>query len=132
MTASIEIMSNKIVYNEALKPRAQRLRREMTRQERHLWYDFLKTYPAMFRRQKSFGNYIADFYCASAKLVVEIDGSQHYEPVGRESDERRNRYLMGLGLSVLRFSNYEVDCHFDGVCAQIDREVMRGRGQDGG
>lgn len=132
MTASIEIMSNKIVYNEALKPRAQRLRREMTRQERHLWYDFMKTYPAMFRRQKSFGNYIADFYCASAKLVVEIDGSQHYEPDGRESDEKRNRYLMGLGLSVLRFSNYEVDCHFDGVCAQIDREVMRGCGQDGG
>ena len=129
MTACTEIMSNKIVYNESLKPHAQSLRREMTRQERHLWYDFLKTYPAQFRRQKPFGNYIGDFYCASAKLVVEIDGSQHYEPDGRENDEKRDRYLKGLGLSVLRFSNYEVDCHFDGVCAQIDREVTRRRGQ---
>ena len=127
----IVIMSNKIVYNESLKPYAQQLRREMTRQERHLWYDFLRSYPVMFRRQKSFGNYIADFYCAAAKLVVEIDGSQHYEPYGRENDEKRDRYLSGLGLSVLRFSNYEVDCQFEGVCAQIDGEVKRKRGQDG-
>ena len=128
-TANTAIMSNKIVYNESLKPHAQRLRREMTRQERHLWYDFLRSYSVSFRRQKSFSNYIVDFYCAAAKLVVEIDGSQHYEPGGRENDEKRDRYLNGLGLRVMRFSNFEVDCQFEGVCAQIDGEVTRRRGQ---
>lgn len=93
-------MSNKIVYNDFLKPYAQRLRREMTRQERHLWYDYLKSYPATFRRQKQFGKYIADFYCASARLIVEIDGSQHYEPEAREDDSARESYLRGLGLNI--------------------------------
>ena len=122
-------MSNKIVYNDFLKPYAQRLRREMTRQERHLWYDYLKSYPATFRRQKQFGKYIADFYCASARLIVEIDGSQHYEPEAREDDSARESYLRGLGLNILRFSNHDIDCHFEGVCAQIDREVASGQSQ---
>ena len=95
----------------------------MTRQERHLWYDFLKPYPIPFRRQKQFGRYIVDFYCAGARLVVELDGSQHYEPEGQTGDQKRDQYLYGLGLSVLRFSNYDVDCHFKAVCEQIDKTV---------
>ena len=66
--------------NPKLKGRAQRLRKNMTPQERHLWYDFLSTYPVRFRRQRTVGPYIVDFYCAAASLVVEIDGSQHFEP----------------------------------------------------
>ena len=116
-------MSDKIVYSAANKTFAQELRREMTRQERHLWYDFMKSYPVQFRRQKQFGNCIVDFYCAKAKLVVELDGSQHYEPDAKARDEERDRYLQGWGLRVLRFGNYDVDRHFEGVCATVDRAV---------
>ncbi|MBR6220124.1 MAG: endonuclease domain-containing protein [Clostridia bacterium] len=114
---------SKIVYNDALKPFAQKLRREMTRQERHLWYDFLKSYPIQFRRQKQFGSYIVDFYCADARLVVELDGSQHYDEDNRARDEERDNYLSGWGISVRRFGNYDVDRHFDSVCATIDTAV---------
>ena len=110
-------------YNGDYKPLSQKLRREMTSQEKHLWYDFLKPHPVTFRRQKQFGHYIVDFYCASAKLVVELDGSQHYEPEGKQCDADRDRYLSSLGLTMLRFSNADVDRHFDGVCAAIDRAV---------
>lgn len=116
-------MSARIVYRESLKPFAQKLRREMTRQECRLWYDYLKSYPQTFRRQKQFGAYIVDFYCSSVRLVVEIDGSQHYEPDEKAQDEKRERYLNGLGLAVIRFSNYDIDRHFDGVCETIDRTV---------
>ena len=116
-------MRKVIYYNGDYKALSQKLRREMTRQEKHLWYDFLKSNPAAFRRQKQFGNYIVDFYCASAKLVVELDGSQHYEPDGQQHDAERDDYLSTLGLKVLRFGNADIDRHFDGVCATIDREV---------
>jgi len=116
-------MSKKIIYNATNKPYAQALRREMTRQERRLWYDFLRQYPVTFRRQKQIGPYIVDFYCASSRLVVEIDGSQHYENAGKQSDEARDAYLQHWGLSILRFSNYDVDCHFQAVCDAIDRAV---------
>ena len=118
-------MSKVIYYNGEYKPLSQKLRREMTRQERHLWYDFLKSYHAAFRRQKQFGHYIVDFYCASAKLVVELDGSQHYEPEEKQRDAVRDEYLSSLGLNVLRFSNADIDIHFDGVCATIDRAVRK-------
>ena len=124
-TADITIMSNKIVYNAANKPFAQELRRDMTRQERRLWYDFLKQYPVPFRRQKQFGEYIVDFYCARAKLVIEIDGSQHYEPEKRKQDEKRDQYLSRWGMYALRFSNYDVDRYFENVCAEIDGVVKR-------
>ena len=114
---------SKIIYKDSLKPFTQKLRRDMTPQERHLWYDFLKSYPVAFRRQKQFGSYIVDFYCANAKLVVELDGSQHYEEDGKARDQARDRYLTGWSLSVLRFSNYDVDRNFDGVCAAIDAAV---------
>ena len=112
-------------YNGEYKPLSQKLRREMTRQEKHLWYDCLKSSPIPFRRQKQFGRYIVDFYCAGAKLVVELDGSQHYEPDAEQRDSDRDQYLSTLGLTVLRFGNYDVDCHFDSVCATIERAVRQ-------
>lgn len=118
-------MSNKIVYDASLKPFAQALRRDMTRQERHLWYDFLKPHGAAVKRQKQFGAYIAGFYCPRAKLVIEIDGSQHFEPDGKTRDKKRDRYLNGLGLSVLRFSNHDIDCHFASVCDMINAELAK-------
>ena len=95
----------------------------MTKEERRLWYDYLHTYPHRFRRQVTMGNYIVDFYCAAAKLVVELDGSQHYEPEGLEYDRHRTAYLEGLGLYVLRFYNTDVKRNLRGVCEQIDRVV---------
>ncbi len=118
-------MSRINYYRESNKPLAQRLRREMTRQERHLWYDYLNACPVRFRRQRQFGNYIVDFYCAGRQLVVEIDGSQHFEPEEAARDAERTAYLNGLGLKVLRFSNHDVDAHFESVCTAIDA-VIRG------
>ena len=112
-----------IYYKEANKPLAQKLRREMTRHERRLWYDCLKQLPIAFKRQKQFGNYIVDFYCPSRKLVVELDGSQHYEPSSEEYDTVRDTYLESLGLRVLRFGNYDIDTQFESVCHSIWREL---------
>jgi len=98
----------------------------MTPEERHLWYDFLKAYPVQFNRQKVIGNYIIDFYCDQAKLVVELDGSQHYERQGQEYDVERTAFLESLGLKVLRFTNIDVQRNFQGVCEEIDR-VVKGR-----
>ena len=109
-----------------MKKYAQSLRRNATKEERHLWYDFLKTYPVQFRRQVVFGKYILDFYCAKAKLAVELDGSQHYEGIGPEQDGTRAVYLKeAFGIYVLRFTNLEVQHQFEGVCATIDMEVRR-------
>ena len=98
---------------------AQSLRKNMTKEERHLWYDFLKQLPVTVHRQKVIGTYIVDFYCHQAKLVIEIDGSQHYEEAGQNNDRRRDEFLRGLGLSVLRFSNHEIHQNFEGVCSSI-------------
>jgi very-short-patch-repair endonuclease len=95
------------------------MRHEMTRQECHLWFDFLRALPQTVRRQKVFGWYIVDFYIASHKLVIELDGSQHYEETGKDYDERRDAYLRNLGLTVLRFANSDVDKNFRGVCEEI-------------
>lgn len=102
--------------NPALRNLSQTLRKNMTRQERHLWYDFLSQYPVRFVRQHPLSNYIADFYCAKAKLVVELDGSQHYNPAGEASDAKRTADLARLGIHVLRFPNNAVDQYFEGVC----------------
>ena len=112
-----------IRYNEEYKPLAQKLRKEMTRQEKRLWYDFLRDFPLQTRRQKQIGEYIVDFFIAKARLVVELDGSQHYEDDGKAYDERRDAYLRGQGMKVLRFSNLDVDGNFEGVCATIAREA---------
>lgn len=106
-------------HNPNLKPFAQKLRRDMTKEERHLWYDFLRQLPVTFNRQKVIGPYIADFYCGSAKLVIELDGSQHYEENGIASDAERDNYLASLGLRVLRYSNADVNHNFNGVCEDI-------------
>ena len=105
--------------NPGLRPFAQKLRRNMTREERHLWYDFLKHLSVPFNRQKVIGPYIVDFYCAAAQLVIELDGSQHYEESGLNADRERDTCLSGLGLKVLRYSNRDVMQNFDGVCEDI-------------
>ena len=91
----------------------------MTKEEKHLWYDFLKKLDVTIHRQKTIGNYIADFYLAKAKLVIEIDGSQHYESEGKEKDEIRDNYLNSLGIKVLRYSNLDINNNFDEVCENI-------------
>ena len=102
---------------------ARRLRREMTPHERKLWYLFLRKYPVKIYKQRIIGSYIVDFYCASAKLIIELDGSQHYEPTGIEGDAKRTEYLESLGLKVLRISNRDVDRNFEGVCEYIDLAI---------
>ena len=103
---------------------ARRLRREMTPHERKLWYLFLRKYPVKIYKQRIIGRYIVDFYCASAKLVIEVDGSQHYEPQGMTYDAERSAFLSSLGLKVLRFSNQDIDREFHGVCEQIDITIQ--------
>ena len=105
--------------NPRLTPFAQKLRREMTKEERRLWYDFLKDLPVSFNRQKVLGSYIAGFYCASSKIVIELDGSQHFEINGIKSDEKRDAYFTSLGIRVLRYSNEDIKYNFDGVCEDI-------------
>lgn len=105
--------------NPKLTRNSKNLRKNMTKEERHLWYDFLKLLPQTINRQKVIGNYIVDFYCASAKLVIELDGSQHYEKDGKISDAQRDEYLNKLGITVLRYSNYDVNHNFRSVCEDI-------------
>ena len=112
-------------HNKQLVPLAKRLRKEMTKEERHLWYDFLRDYPVRFSRQKVLGKYIADFYSAEAKLVIELDGSQHYEEENIEKDADRTAFLEGYGLRIIRIPNNEVGRNFRGVCEHIDAEVKR-------
>ena len=112
-------MSMNKTHNPALTANAKALRRQMTKEERHLWYDFLKTLPITIHRQKVIGRYIVDFYCASKKIVIELDGSQHYDTPGQSADKIRDRYLNDRGLLVLRYSNADINQNFDGVCADI-------------
>ena len=103
--------------------RSQYLRKNQTKEENHLWYDFLKTYPIQFRRQYQIGCYYADFYCHQAKLVVELDGSQHTEENHIRHDAERTAFLESQGLKVLRVYNTDIWKNFSGVCEVIDREV---------
>ena len=112
-----------------LTEKARELRKNMTPWERRLWYNFLRTCPARFQRQKPIGAYIVDFYCSSFKLVIEVDGGQHFGAESRESDARRTADLEGMGLRVLRYSNLEVDRNFEGVCADILRRLQEGGAQ---
>ena len=105
--------------NSELTVFAKELRKNMTRHERHLWYDFLKTLPLTVHRQKVIGTYIVDFYIAEKKLVIELDGSQHYDLPGKQADAARDQYLRKQGLTVLRYANSDVDSNFEGVCADI-------------
>ena len=116
-------------HNKQLVPFAKQLRKEMTKEERHLWYDFLRTYPVRFSRQKVLGKYIVDFYCAEAKLVIELDGSQHYEDKNIEKDAQRSAFLKGYGLLVIRIPNNEVNRNFYNVCTSIDAAVKQSLSQ---
>ena len=111
--------------NANLKQHSQQLRKAMTKEENLLWYRFLRKYPLQFRRQYVIGNYIVDFFCHKAKLVVELDGSQHYEPENQAYDRERTAYLESQGLLVLRFSNLDVLRYFLNVCEAIDDAVKR-------
>ena len=102
-----------------LRKNAQALRKNMTCQERHLWYDFLKSLPQTVQRQKIMGNFIVDFYLPSCKLVIEPDGAQHAEPQAVEYDAQRTAYLQNIGCRVLRYANNAVDANFAGVCEDI-------------
>ena len=95
----------------------------MTRQEKRLWYEFLKTYPVRFYRQRPICGYIVDFYCAKAKLIIELDGSQHFTEGGLEYDEIRSDLLEELGLEVIRYTNPQIDKEFEVVCTDIDNKV---------
>ena len=106
-------------HNSKLSNNAKALRRNMTKEERHLWYDFLKGLPVMVHRQKVIGNYIVDFYIAEEKLVIELDGSQHFEDAGKQADAVRDAYLNSVGVMVLRYSNADVNQRFRGVCEDI-------------
>ena len=97
----------------------------MTPWERKLWFLFLKDYPVRFQRQKCIGNYIADFYCFKAKLVIELDGGGHYDPVAKQNDDNRTKDLEQYGLKVIRFCNTDIDKNFYNVCTVIDQEVKK-------
>jgi very-short-patch-repair endonuclease len=102
---------------------ARQLRRNMTSQERKLWYLFLQHYPVKFYKQRVIGTYIVDFYCAAANLAVELDGSQHYDEAEMEYDSRRSAFLEKHGLQFIRFSNHDINTQFESVCESIDFAV---------
>lgn len=106
-------------YNKSNTALARNMRKEMTPWERKLWLKFLRTLPQRINRQKQIGNYIADFYCPSAKLVIELDGAQHYEDVNMIKDRERTKYFESLGIKVVRYTNYDIDTHFENVCEDI-------------
>ena len=107
------------LYNKKLIKNAKRLRNTMTKEERHLWYDFLKPMPVTVHRQKVLGGYIVDFYVAAARIVIELDGSQHYEPENQEADMQRDAYLQENGCKILRYSNADINLRFQQVCEDI-------------
>ena len=112
-------------YNKANIPLAKELRKNMTPWERKLWYEYLRYYPIRFQRQKAIGNYIADFFCAKANLIIELDGGGHYEEKQMQQDSIRTRELESMGLKVIRICNLDVDRNLRGVCEYIDKEVRK-------
>ena len=116
-------------HNKEIVPTARMLRKNMTKEERHLWYDFLRTYPICFSRQKVLGKYIADFYSAEAKIVIELDGSGHFTEEGRNYDEERTKFLEEYELTVIRIPNTEIFENFDGVCEHIHHAVEESIGK---
>ncbi|MBQ2967768.1 MAG: endonuclease domain-containing protein [Clostridia bacterium] len=112
-------------YNKNNITLAKELRKNMTKEEKKLWYDFLREYPVRFQRQKAIGEYIADFYCAKAGLIVELDGSGHFEDAQALKDRVRTERLEEMHLTVIRFTNLDVIRNFEGVCMYIDEMVKR-------
>lgn len=112
-------------YQRNLIPRAKELRKNATKEENHLWYDFLRHYPIRFQRQKTIGGFIVDFYCHAAKLVIELDGSQHHTQQGLAYDQERTAIMQQYGIQVLRFSNRDINTQFREVCDAIHQEVEK-------
>ncbi len=112
-----------IKYNSDLKELARELRNNMTKEERKLWYEYLRNSKAHFLRQKIIGNYIVDFYSNSTKVVIELDGGQHYDEENIKKDKIRDKYLIGLGLKVLRYTNIDINTNFEAVCNDIQKNL---------
>lgn len=112
-------------HNRNLTPLAKKLRQEATDEERHLWYDFLRSYPTRFYRQKVIGKYIIDFYCHAAGIVIELDGSQHYEALNQAEDQKRTAFLEEYKLQVIRIPNSDISRNFRSVCEYIDTIVKK-------
>ena len=119
-------------YNKKNIALAKNLRKNATKQENRLWYDFLSKYEIRFQRQKAIDHFIADFYCHKAKLIIEIDGSQHYTEEGKQKDEFRTEILEGYDLKVIRFTNHQIDTNFRGVCEYINSIVHASLREGGG
>ena len=119
-------------YNKKNITLAKNLRKNSTSEENHLWYDFLSKYEIRFQRQKVISDFIADFYFHKAKLIIEIEGSQHYSEEGREKDEFRSEILEGYDLKVIRFTNRQINTNFRGVCEYIDAVVKASLREGGG
>ena len=127
-----EGVNTSLAYNKKNIAFAKTLRKNATPQEKHLWYDFLANYAVRFQRQKAIDNFIADFYCHRAKLVIEIDGAQHYTEEGAQKDEFRTEILEGYDLKVIRFTNCQINTNFRGVCEYIDTVVKASLREGGG
>jgi len=124
----MKLLDLKHPRNNNLLENARKFRKDMTKEERHLWYDFLRKYPIHISRQKIIGNYIVDFFCDKANIAIELDGSQHYEEDGLEYDRKRTEYFESLKIKVLRFSNLDVMKNFEGVCMKINRDICNSIG----
>ena len=118
-------MKKNNVANARLTGNAKKLRGNMTKEERRLWHEFLKGLPITVHRQKVIKKYIADFYCAAADIVIELDGSQHYETDGIASDAERDAFFAEKGIKVLRYSNSEINTKFESVCESILQEIKK-------
>ena len=112
-------------HNKSIVSTARMLRKNMTIEEKHLWYDFLRFYPIRFLRQKIIGKYIADFYCAKARLVIELDGAGHYTDEAKRYDSERTAFLQSYGIQVVRIPNTAVCKNFIGICVYIDKLVQQ-------
>ncbi len=119
-------------YNKKNIALAKNLRKHATPQENHLWYDFLSKYEIRFQRQKAIGDFIADFYCHKVKLVIEIDGSQHYTEQGKQKDEFRTEILKSYNLKVIQITNRQINTNFRDVCEYIDAAVKASLREGGG
>ena len=113
--------------NDELLEKAKELRKNMTEEEKKLWFGFLRKQSLRFRRQEIIGSYIVDFYCKERKLVIEIDGAQHYEHEAAEYDCKRTEYLESIGMKVIRIRNGQINKEFENVCRYISGFVDKGR-----
>ena len=116
-------------HNKMLTENAKILRNNMTKEEKHLWYDYLKKCPVRFSRQKVLGKYIADFYSAEAKIVIELDGAQHFEKENRIYDEKRTEFLEQYDLKIIRIPNGEINTNFEGICRYLDKQIEQSLSQ---